>query len=75
MTLQQCAAQLRHLPDDADFSCGGLVNVGIHRKLYDDIVSCANVNGPCLSYFVENGAISRGTHNPGFSNCWADFMW
>lgn len=74
MTLQQCVAQLRHMTDDTDFSCGGLANMGFHRDKYNDIKSCAENTWACVSYFAENGEISRGGHNPWFSNCWADFM-
>lgn len=74
MTLQQCIHQLIIFGGDKDENCGGLLNMGFHRKSYDSATDCAANTWQCLSYFTEVGESARGQHKPGFSDCWADLM-
>lgn len=73
-TLIQCAHMLPLLGEDQDVSCGGYLNMGFHRKSYDSSHDCGVNTLDCLRYWVDQGKTARGNHKPGFSDCWADFM-
>lgn len=75
MTLQQCIHQALHLEKADNLSCGGLLNMGFHRKGgYKSVKDCWNVNWKCVSYNIEQGQSGRGSHHPGIPDCWLDLV-
>jgi hypothetical protein len=62
---------LRIMNHDGQFSCGGLVFMGIYRWAYSDFQNCIRATWRFLSYHIEQEEAWAGQHKPGSAVCQA----